>query len=69
MRICDIQYKCKRYNIAGNRPPNEHVRATVPCRGVITECECDTYLRIWDGEVIACELGKVRRIKGKEVYE
>ena len=66
MRICDIQHKCKRYSSGDNRPPNEHVRLTVTCAEIFKDCEMYIKLRLWDGQVIACNLEKVNRIRGSK---
>lgn len=64
MRVCYLQDSCPQYITGDNKPPNNHVRLTVPCRkSVVMSCEMETAVRLFYGETIACNLEKVQRIK------
>lgn len=45
MKTCQLQDICKVYNSGDNKPPNHHVRLTVPCKKFLA-CDCEMYL-LW----------------------
>ena len=66
MKVCANQELCPNYQTGDNRPPNHHVRVTVPCT-TYTDMTCDmgTRLEVWNngGNGIACDIGKISKIK------
>ena len=66
-KLCEIQERCPKYDSGDSKPPNHHVRMSVPCvKSLNYSCDMDTQIRLWLGEEIACNLEKIRRLKGKE---
>ena len=66
MKVCYLSDSCPHYSSGDNKPKNHHVRVTVPCvKFLDMSCEMDISIRLFYGEEIACEVGKIRRIKGK----
>lgn len=56
-RNCYLSYKCPHYSSGDNKPPNEHVRATVACTKYISdECDMSMHIRLFFGEEIACNI-------------
>ncbi len=54
---CQLQELCIKYNNGTNKPPNHHVRLTVPCnKWLACDCEMWGYWSNWQGEVIACSI-------------
>ena len=75
IKICPLQDVCKHFKSGDTKPPNHHVRATIPCtHWIILDCEkmmplVEVYQ--WaSGEIFACELAKrakiYKKIKGKK---
>jgi len=63
MKVCSNAHDCPHYTSGDNKPPNEHVRSTVPCVGFLDmSCEFDITRRSFYGEVIACEIAKHDRL-------
>ena len=70
IKICMAQDICEDFLSGSNKPPNHHVRATVPCTQWIgLDCEVISELlaviRKATGEEAACDIKKIKRIKGK----
>jgi hypothetical protein len=65
IKNCAISYICPKYDSKSNKPPNEHVRATVPCvKYLDMSCEMGVNLEIWNtGEGISCNIEKIKRVK------
>ena len=64
MKLCPIQEICRHYT-NGTKRKVHHIRISEPCNKWLSmDCEMGVSLRLWMGEVIACELGKIRRMKG-----
>jgi len=62
--ICPIQHLCLKYNSGSNKPPNHHVRETVPCRDFLDmSCEESNRIQIFLGETLTCDITKVERIR------
>lgn len=67
MKICAIQDLCPLFSDGSNKPPNHHVRMTVPCiKYIDMSCEMGVRIQEFLGGPIACNLEKIRRAK-KEV--
>jgi len=66
MKNCPISEVCPHYESGDNKPPNNHVRLTVPCvKFVNMSCDMATSIRLFMGETIACDIEKIKRIKGR----
>lgn len=66
MKTCYLCDTCPHYTSGDNKPSNHHVRVTVPCTKFLDmSCEMDINIRLFYGETIACDINKMRRIKGK----
>ncbi len=66
MKQCPISHCCDRYSSGDNKPPNEHVRVTIPCVSwVAMTCDMGVELEMWLGhkDGIACDLNKINKIK------
>ena len=64
MKICPIQDLCKQFD-AGNKPPNHHVRMVVSCiKWLNLKCEMGVQLQRWLKGEIACDIKKIKRLKG-----
>jgi hypothetical protein len=71
MEICIVQFRCPHFESGDNKPPNEHVRFTVPCMKFINStCETPSYLAWFFGEPDACNIAdrneKLRRAREDE---
>ena len=66
MIVCHLSHVCIHYDNGSNKPPNEHVRLTIPCiKYLDTSCDIDIQIRLFMGETIACDIDKMKRLKGK----
>jgi len=64
MKICPVQYNCPHFETGDNKPPNEHVRNTIPCTKFINDiCPLPTDIRLFFGETIACDINKRRLLR------
>lgn len=60
MKLCVLQENCFKYDSGSNKPPNHHVRCTIPCIYFL-QSNCDKYLE-WayaNGVKIACSIKEV----------
>ncbi len=59
MKVCFIQDNCPYYESGDNKPPNHHIRLTLPCVKFINDaCPMPTDIRLFFGETIACPIDK-----------
>tara|TARA_R100001530_G_scaffold110835_2_gene78063 strand:+ start:5560 stop:5802 length:243 start_codon:yes stop_codon:yes gene_type:complete len=66
---CYLSGHCPYYSSGDNKPPNEHVRMTVPCiKHINDECEMSFRVRQFFGEEIACNIEQVRRKRETILY-
>ena len=63
MNNCYVSGECPHYLSGDSKPPNHHVRVTVPCRTFLEGCQMDVDIRLFFGETVACEIDKIRKIK------
>ncbi len=54
--VCYITHACPYYDSGSNKPPNEDVRATVQCVKFLKNCQMAEDIRVFFGEVVACEI-------------
>lgn len=66
-RLCYIQESCPEYESGDNKPPNHHVRSTIPCKKTMADCDMDIKLRLWYGETIACKVKGVNNENRQEI--
>ncbi len=67
MKLCAIQDVCLDFTTGDNKPKNNDVRNKVPCVSWL-DMSCETGLDIYfkiKGEYPACNIKKIRRLKGK----
>lgn len=59
---CYVQEVCPHYTSGDNKPPNHHVRLTVPCQKYIAgECPMPMEIQFFfTGEGVACEIEKIK---------
>ena len=58
-KICYLQGDCPFYSSGDNKPPNNHVRCTVPCmKHTDDSCKMITDIRLFFGETISCDISK-----------
>ena len=61
-RNCYLSENCPHYLSGDNKPPNHHVRVTIPCvKYVRDECDMSMHIQLFFGEEIACNIEEVRR--------
>ena len=61
---CYLSGQCPHYKSGDNKPPNEHVRSTIPCvKFLDMSCEMSVSVRLFFGEEIACNIDKMKRLK------
>ncbi len=61
MKVCWLSESCPHYQSGENEPPNHHARLTVPCiKYLDMSCKMDVDIRLFYGEVIACDIAKVK---------
>ena len=61
---CYLSGCCPHYKSGDNKPPNEHVRSTIPCvKFLDMSCEMCLAVRLFFGEEIACNINKHVLIK------
>ncbi len=65
MDNCYIAHSCPNYESGDNKPPNEDVRVRIPCVKFINDsCKMCLDLRLHHGETMACDVDKIKRVKG-----
>ena len=61
---CYLSENCPHYDSNSSRPPNHHVRNTIPCvKFLDMSCEMSVSVRLFFGEEIACNIDKMKRLK------
>ena len=68
IKICLVQDLCRHFKSGDRKPPNHHVRETIPCvHWIALDCEkIQSLVEVYQyatGEEIACDLKKIQRIK------
>jgi len=71
MFCCPVQDLCQHFSSGDNKPPNAHVRLTIPCVGWVTmnckKMECLAELvEFSTGKVFACSIAKHKRLIGNK---
>ncbi len=62
--VCHLQESCPHFDSGDNKPPNHHVRVTVPCKKYLADsCEMSMQVRVFFGETVACDIAKVAKVK------
>jgi len=65
MKICPIQDLCQDYS-NGTKRKSHHLRITEPCKSFLDmSCEMSIKIQLFLGEELACDINKIRRIKGE----
>jgi len=66
MKTCYLCDTCPYYDSGDSKPTNHHVRITIPCvKYLDMSCQIDTDVRLFYGETIACDINKMRGLKGE----
>ena len=64
MKFCPIQELCQEYTTGDNKPPNHHLRITLPCKLFLDfSCEESVRIQIFLGKDMSCDIEKVNRIR------
>ena len=65
MKICYLSEVCPQYT-NGSKRRGHHIRLTEPCQKHIDmSCKMALEIQAFLGETIACDIKKVKRIKGE----
>lgn len=66
MIVCNLSEACPHYDNGDGRMKGHHSRTTAPCKKFLDmSCEMELNIRVFFGETIACDIDKMRRLKGK----
>ena len=64
MKVCPIQDLCLYFETGDNKPKNHDVRNKFPCTKFLDmSCEESIRIQLYLGETLACDIGKINRIK------
>ncbi len=64
MKTCRLQEDCPHFTTGDNKPRNHDVRHKHPCKQYLAmSCRMPLEISYFYGEEVACDLGKIARIK------